>query len=357
MKRLSPLVALVLTGITSISPLFGAEPPAAPAGFLLEWGRHGTGPGEFDFPIGIAVAPGGDVLVTDFYNARVQRFGPGGKHLATFPVLPNPGGIAIDGEGHFYLTHFSAMRRDEVKKPDRVSVYNAQGRLRREWGRSGNGDGEFDYPGGIALSSDGRVYVADQTNRRVQVFDRDGKFLFKWGSYGTKNGQFGGNITPKSRVGGPQFLAIDPAGSVFTTEASMGRVQEFAADGRFLRAWGENADRPGSLGGAFDGSKRGLQGPIGICLDALGRVWVSSAGGRVQQFTRDGKYLRGVGDGRGEKPGQFRVPHGLASDGRGHLYVADSYNHRVQKFAIDPSRPGSVGATQASGVDGHGGGH
>ena len=43
---------------------------------------------------------------------------------------------------------------------------------------------------------------------RVQVFDRQGKFLFKWGSYGTKEGQFGGNTTPKSRVGGPQFVAV-----------------------------------------------------------------------------------------------------------------------------------------------------
>ena len=237
------------------------------------------------------------------------------------------------------------MRRDEEKKPDRVSVYDARGRLLRQWGRTGNGDGEFDYPGGIAISPDSRVCVADQTNHRVQVFDRDGKFLFQWGGYGTRRrGQFGGNITPKSGAWEARSSWRSTRRSVFTTEGSMGRVQEFAADGRFLRAWGNNEDRPGSFGGSFDGIKGHLQGPIGICLDARGQVWVSSAGGRVQQFTQDGKYLRGLGGGRGDTPGQFRVPHGLATDGRGHLFVADSYNHRVQKFAIAQPGEASAGA-------------
>ena len=90
------------------------------------------------------------------------------------------------------------------------------------------------------MSPDGRVYVADQTNRRVQVFDRDGTFLFKWGEYGTKEGQFGGNVTPKSRVGGPQFVAVDAEGNVYTTEGSVCRVQKFTPDGKFLLAWGED---------------------------------------------------------------------------------------------------------------------
>src|SRR5262249_743984 len=143
--------------------------------------------------------------------------------------------IAVDEDGHVYLSHFSAMRLKEEKKPDRVSVYSPQGQLLRQWGKTGTGAGEFDYPGGIALGPGGRVYVADQTNRRVQGVDRQGKFLFQWGAYGTGPGQFGGNISPKSRVGGPQFLAVDGAGHVYTTEGSMDRVQQFTADGKFLR--------------------------------------------------------------------------------------------------------------------------
>ena len=118
------------------------------------------------------------------------------------PAGANPGGLARDAAGNLYLTHFTAMKQKEVPKPDRVSVYTSDGKLIRQWGKTGKGDGEFDYPGGLAVGNDGRVYVADQTNRRVQVFDAQGKFLFKWGEYGVKEGQFGGNINPKSRVGG-----------------------------------------------------------------------------------------------------------------------------------------------------------
>ena len=162
------------------------------------------------------------------------------------------------------------------------------------------------------MSPDGLVYVADQTNRRVQAFDRDGTFRLKWGEYGTKPGQFGGNVTPKSRVGGPQFVAVDAEGHVYTTEGSVCRVQKFMPDGKFLLAWGEDSDRPGGFGGGWLGGK--LRGPVGICLDAGGKVWVSAVNGRVQQYSADGEYLRGLDEEPGAGP---RKVHGPARGGRG----------------------------------------
>jgi sugar lactone lactonase YvrE len=211
-------------------------------------------------------------------------------------------------------------------------VYDADGKLVREWGKSGMEDGELNWPGGIAISGAGRVYVADQTNRRVQVFDREGKFLRKWGEYGVQPGQFGGNTSAKSRVGGPQFIAIDAAGNVFTTEASVGRVQKFTADGEFLAAWGDNEDKPGSFGRKFQ--ETSLVGPIGICFDRGGRLWVSTAGGRIQQFSDSGKYLRGFGEKAGSGPGEFLAPHGIAIDSHDRMFVVDGYNHRVQVMDV-----------------------
>jgi sugar lactone lactonase YvrE len=325
--------SLSLFAICSL-PVEAEELRQGPARFVLEWGQHGTDAGEFDVPIGVVITKTGDLLVSDFYNARVQHFTPEGRHVATLPVLPNPGGMALDSDDNIYLSHFSAMRAAEEKKPDRISVYSPQGELLRQWGRTGTGDGEFDYPGGIAISRAGHVYIADQTNRRVQVFDREGMFLFKWGEYGIAEGQFGGNVSPKSRVGGPQFLAIDGEGSVFTTEGSVGRVQKFSAHGKFLRAWGNNDNKPGSFGGHWSGAA-GLQGPVGICFDNHGLLWISAVSGRIQQFSPEGKYLRDVGSGQGSDAGQFAAPHSLAVDNTGHIYVVDSLNHRIQKFAID----------------------
>jgi sugar lactone lactonase YvrE len=311
-----------------------ADPEPAPVRFLGEWGKQGVEPGQFHFPIGIAVNQRDEVFVTDHYNNRVQKFDADGMLLAHFAVLPNPGGLAVDRDGNLLVSHFPASRLSKETTPDRITVWSPGGRLLCEWGKSGGGDGELSWPGGIAVGKDGQVYVADQTNRRVQVFDGTGKFLFKWGAYGIGPGEFGGNTAKASRVGGPQFVAIDSAGHVYTTEGSVGRVQKFTADGKHVLSWGDNADKPGSFGGEFAGFKAKLVGPIGICIDKQDRIWVSAVGGRVQQFSADGKYLRGFGEEQGSKPGQFLAPHGLAMNTRGQLYVVDAYNHRVQKFDI-----------------------
>lgn len=292
--------------------------------FLRQWGKRGHERGEFNVPIAIVITPEQEVLVSDFRNARVQRFTREGKLLAVHEVGPNPSGLALGPKGGFYLTHFGFGGN-----PDRISVHDPEGELLREWGRSGKGDGEFDMPGGIAVHPDGHIYVADQTNRRIQVFDPDGKFLLKWGEYGTATGQFGGNTGIRNRTGGPHFVAFDSRGDVYVTEASMGRVQVFTPEGKFLRAWGDNEDRPGSFGGR----PKNLPGPIGLCIDEEDRVWVGATSNRVQQFTKDGTYLRGFGT-KGSGPGEFSTPHGLAQDRDDNLYVVDTLNCRIQVFAV-----------------------
>jgi DNA-binding beta-propeller fold protein YncE len=224
---------------------------------------------------------------------------------------------------------------DEEKKPDKVTVWNSRGDFLHEWGKSGAGAGEFNFPGGLVVGRNERLYVADQTNHRIQVFDTTGRYITEWGKYGTKTGEFGGNTSAVSRVGGPQFVAADSSGHIYTTEGSMGRVQKFTAEGEFLLAWGDNNTTEGSFGGGWQiDSEEGLQGPIGILADRYDTIWVSAAGGRVQQFSHNGEYLRGIGEGKGTGPDQFLVPHGLTMDSRDNLYVVDSFNHRIQKFHI-----------------------
>ena len=115
------------------------------------------------------------------------------------------GGLAVDDDGNAYLS---------LMNQDKVQVYAESGKLLREWGRRGAGDGELRQPGGIVLAPGGIVYVADQGNHRVQMFDSEGKFRGKWGEHGSGPGQFGGNETKGSRFGGPHFLARDSQGRI-----------------------------------------------------------------------------------------------------------------------------------------------
>jgi len=89
----------------------------------------------------------------------------------------------------------------------------------RKWGSQGSGDGQLNFPTGIAVdSSSGNVYVTDWGNHRIQKFDSNGKFLAKWGSQGTADGQFRG----------PQGVAVDSSGNVYVVDSENARIQVFA---------------------------------------------------------------------------------------------------------------------------------
>jgi sugar lactone lactonase YvrE len=75
-----------------------------------------------------------------------------------------------------------------------------------------------------------------------------------------------------------------------------------------------------------------MRGPTGLAFDKQGNLWIATIGGRVQRFTPEGKYQTGFGT-EGTEQGEFYAPHGLAIDSKGHLYIVDAYNHRVQKYA------------------------
>lgn len=301
----------------------GDEPPAAR--FLLEWGKHGKLEGEFDACVGIAIGKDDVVYTAEFRNQRVQRFTSEGEFLGAFPVQPHAGGLAVDAEGIVYVAHWNS---------NKLAAYSPGGELLREWGQKGTGDGEFQLPGSVSLGPDGLLYVPDQGNSRVQKFTRMGEFVGKWGTLGAEPGQFGGGQAAGGRFAGPQFVAFDQTGNVYTTDAALDRVQKFTPDGKLLASWGSESPEPGGFGPPpMQNGTPIMGGPISICVDRQDRVWVSATNNRVQQFTHDGKYLQGIG-GEGTDPGRFDLPHGIVLDSQGNLYVTDTMNARIQKFAV-----------------------
>ena len=93
------------------------------------------------------------------------------------------------------------------------------------WGTEGNGVGQFQNPGDIALyASNGWVYVVDSGNLRVQKFDLLGNFLLNWGIQGTGNGQF---LQPGN-------IEVGASGLVYVADMETHRVQKFDSQGTFL---------------------------------------------------------------------------------------------------------------------------
>src|SRR5262249_34930737 len=113
---------------------------AKQAKFVRAWGKKGDKPGEFFSPIGLAFNKNDELFVTDLNNARVQKFDTDGNSLGGFDVPRDDpkrtscmlGGIAVDDKGQIYLSFMIQHK---------VAVYTADGKLVREWGRRGTGDG------------------------------------------------------------------------------------------------------------------------------------------------------------------------------------------------------------------------
>jgi DNA-binding beta-propeller fold protein YncE len=165
------------------------------------------------------------------------------------------------------------------------------------------------------VDASGNVFMTDGFNDRVQKFDNNGTFLSKWGTTGSGDGQFNH----------PQGVAVDSSGNVYVTDTACcggnTRIQKFDNSGTFLAKWGSE----GSGDGQFNG-------PIGIAADGSGNIFVADTNNnRIQKFTDTGTFLMKWGT-AGSADGQFNVPIALAVDASGNVYVSDKNNSRIQKF-------------------------
>jgi hypothetical protein len=197
--------------------------------------------------------------------------------------------------------------------PNNVQTANASYVFQRMLGTKGTGNGQFEYPYGVAVDSSGSVFVVDRGNDRVQKFSSAGTFIKTWGTKGTGIGQFKG----------PLALSIDSSGNVFVTDTSNNRVQEFTNRGEFIRTWGTSY-------------------PYGVAVDSSGSVFVvGNLNDRIQKYTNTGGFVTSWG-GPGTGPGQFIGPAYLDVTNPGtvifkeYVYVADTLNNRIQVFTWKP---------------------
>jgi DNA-binding beta-propeller fold protein YncE len=137
---------------------------------LMDIGKRGSGPGEFNLPRDIAIGVDGRLYVVDGGNFRVVVFDRDGKYLSSFGSVgkqygqfARPKEIAIDREGNVYVVD-SAFGNFQIFNPDGELLLFVGERSERD------GPGKYMLPSGIAVDEDGRVYMVDQWFRKIEVF-------------------------------------------------------------------------------------------------------------------------------------------------------------------------------------------
>ncbi len=177
----------------------------------------------------------------------------------------------------------------------------------------------FNRPRSLAVAPDGSLYVADTGNHRIVHLAADGTFLGEWGSFsGASEGP-----APAGTFNEPWGVAVAPDGTVWVADTWNHRLQHFSARGEFLGMFGYFGQAE---------SAEAFWGPRAVLVDTRGRLFVADTGNkRIVVFSRSGEPLGSFG-GAGSELGRLNEPVGLALSRDGVLYVADTWNLRIQAF-------------------------
>jgi NHL repeat len=255
--------------------------------FLRAWGE-----GQFTRRThGITIGPDDMVYCTDDGDHTVSKFTPDGQLVLKLGTSGQPSDTGYDGRTPASIqragppfnrpTNLAVAPSGELYVSDgygnaRVHRYAADGTLIQSWGAPGSQPGEFITPHGIGVAADGRVFVCDRENDRIQIFSPDGEVLDIWEQ-----------VQRPCQV----FMAMD--GSVYVAELP----------------W-----RAGNVSGR--------RGPI-----------ATPEPGHLAVLDKDGALLARLGDdGDACVAGNFAAPHGLCVDSRGDVYIAEV----TGTFAVSP---------------------
>jgi len=245
--------------------------------------------------------------------------------------------VAIDAEDRIYVLH-----RGEPP----LIAFDAQGKFIR-----GFGQGLFKVPHGLRVDREGSIWTTDNGNHVLRKFHREGRLL---ATLGTEGKPAGG----KDGFRAPDDLVFDSRGNIYVADSGNGRIAKLAPDGTFVLEWGKKGKEPGQFATAH-----------GLAIDSRDRIYVADRGNkRVQVFNSNGKFvaewggfgnpfgLLVVGDellvSEGDihkifhlsladgqikaswgDPQTLLLPHLMAVNSKGTLFIAEVNGKRVQMFA------------------------
>lgn len=310
-----------------------------------------NGLARFVSPRGIAVDRQGNILVADNDAQTVSRIAPKGG-VSVFAGSPSrhgcvdgaaaaarfnrPCGVVSDGSRLLVTDSFSQALRT-------VSEEGAVATLAGRAGVAGGADGTgtnatFFWPAGAARDRAGNIVVADSGNHTLRKVSPDGRVATLAGRAGTSGSADG--TGDKASFSWPSDVAADRFGNFFVADRGNHVIRRVTADGAVSTVAGA-AGKAGFADGT--GSAARFNGPSGVAVDGLGNVYVADTGNQaVRKIMPGGEVatlagcggMKGWMDGRGARA-RFNGPADLVLDTAGNLYVADRDNHMIRRVTPD----------------------
>jgi serine/threonine protein kinase/sugar lactone lactonase YvrE len=300
---------------------------------------------QFRLPNNVAVDKAGNVYVADTANNVIRKIAPNGVVTTLAGVAGSHGsadgngsnarfwspfGIAVDGSGNVYVADTGNNTIREIAPNGVVST------LAGFAGHPGDKDGvgsnaRFRNPWSVAVDSMGNVFVADMSNDTIRKVTPTGMVTTLAGQAGMNGNAVGfGN---NARFNDPFAVAVDNADNVYVSDSGNNAIRKIMPD----RVVVTLAGLPGYVGSTDgNGNDARFCNPQGLAVDGAGNIYVADTGNNtVRKITPMGVVTtlpELVGD-----AAQFNSPGGVAVDSAGNIYVADTSNHCIRKVVLPQS--------------------
>jgi len=257
-------------------------------------------------------------VVITFAGSGVEGFSDGESLKAKFNY---PTGIALDSSGNLFVADSWNHKIRKVNQQGIVSTIAGAGTAGY---LDGKGDEAMFYcPEGVALDSDGNVYVADSCNHRIRKINQQGEVSTLAGN--GKQGYVDG-VGSQVMFYWPRGIVLDSEGNAFVTDQWNNRIRKITKQGEVS-----------TLAGV--GARDILNRPCGIVLDAKGNLYVADeCNHRIRKITQQGEIItiagsgkQGFSDGGGSNV-MFNNPWGITMDKEGNLFVSDRDNNKIRKI-------------------------
>ncbi len=305
---------------------------------------------RFYRPDGLARDSQGNIYVADRYNHAIRKLTPDGNVTTVAGVLGSygkqdgvggrfnyPGGLAVSDDGSIFVADSGNNCIRLVDPNHKISTFAGLS------GSPGQADGvgaeaRLNQPGGLVLDGSGTLYVADTFNNAIRVVTADGSVTTLAGSLGVIGSADGFGDTARFHY--PKGIVLDPAGSLYVGDVQNDCVRRVSLSGE-VTTFAGTPPHPGADDGA--GRLAGFNLPFGVAVDPDGNLYVGdSLNQTLRKVTPDGEVTTiagkagetGFAEGFGTDA-RFNVPAGLAVDSQGNLYMADAGNHTIRKMTTD----------------------
>ncbi len=268
--------------------------------------------------------------------------GDGGPATSTLLFLP--GGVTVDGSGNLYIADSNNQR---IRKVDGATGLISTVAGNGIQGFSGDGGlatiARLNDPSGVAVDGSGNLYIADRSNNRIRKVDVASGLISTVAGYGPSG--YNGDSRPatSASLSSPYNVALDGAGNLYIADSINNRIRKVDGVSGFISTVAGYGP-PGYNGDNRPATSAGLYAPRGVAVDGVGNLYIAdSSNHRIRKVDAASGFISTVagygspgynGDGIPAINASLYSPVDVVVHGSGNLYIADSNNNRIRKVDV-----------------------